>query len=274
MALSLASRVALNTGHKMPVLGLGVWQVSGAAATRAVTSALQLGYRLIDTAKLYGNEAEVGRAVRESGIDREEIFVTTKLWNDDHGRDRAPAALEASLRRLGLDYVDLYLIHWPGSTQRVETWKALTALRAEGRCRSFGVSNFTTAHLDELLRKTEVVPAVNQVEQHPFLFQPQLDDYCSAHGIVLESYSPLARGEGHRDPTLVRIARAHDRSVAQVMLRWGLQHGFVVIPKSVHAERIRENAAVFDFELDDSEMAEIDGLNRGAHVAWDPSRVP
>lgn len=274
MPLSLQSRVRLNTGREMPVLGLGVWQVRGPTAERAVRSALEAGYRLVDTAKLYGNEAEVGQAIRKSGLDREELFVTTKLWNDDHGRARAPRAFAESLDRLGLDYVDLYLIHWPGSTERVETWRALTELAGEGRCRSFGVRNFTIAHLEELARETSVVPAVNQVEQHPMLYQRPLDDYCAGHGIVVESYSPLARGAAFRDPTLVAVARAHERSVPQVMLRWGLQHEFVVIPKSVHAERIRENADVFGFSLSPEEMARIDALGDQSRVAWDPTAVP
>ena len=273
MDLSLSSRVRLNSGHEMPRLGLGVWQAGRSETLSAVSAALRLGYRLIDTAKLYGNEAEVGRAVRESGIDRREIFVTTKLWNDDHGAHRAPAAFDASLHRLGLEYVDLYLIHWPGSSERIATWRALAAIAKEGRSRSIGVSNFTVAHLEELVRETGVVPAVNQIEQHPRLYQKELDEYCAERGIAIECYSPLARGRSFRDRAIQSVASAHVRSPAQVMLRWGLQHGFIVIPKSVRPERIAENARLFDFELSRAEMAQLDGLGETERVAWDPTRV-
>lgn len=272
--LSLASRLRLNSGWEMPRLGLGVWQVGGPETVAAVTAALGLGYRLIDTAKLYGNEAEVGRAVRDSGVDRQQVFVTTKLWNDDHGARRAPAAFEASLRRLGLEYVDLYLIHWPGSGERLETWRALAAIAKDGRAHSIGVSNFTVAHLEELIRETGVVPAVNQVEQHPRLYQRALDEYCAAHGIAIECYSPLARGRAFRDRTILEVAKAHERTPAQVMLRWGLEHGFVVIPKSVRPERIAENARVFDFALSPAEMAQLDALGSADRTAWDPTHVP
>lgn len=275
MSLSLASTLPLNDGRKMPVLGLGVWQAgTGPRVVRAVSTALESGYRLIDTAKLYGNEAEVGEAVRRGPVRREEIFVTTKLWNDDHGLAKAKRAFEASVRRMGLDYLDLYLIHWPGAGERVETWKALTEIAREGRCRSIGVSNFTVEHLEELAQSTDVVPAVNQVELHPFLFQRELIDYCQRHHIQVQAYSPLARAHRLDDPTLLALARAHRRSPAQVMLRWSVQHGLSAIPKSTNADRIRENAAIFDFELTDPEMAQLDGLNSGGRVAWDPSAVP
>ncbi len=264
MALTLESRLALNTGQTMPVLGLGLWQVRGPDVGPTVQRALELGYRLFDTAKLYGNEREVGEAVRASGLPREELFVTTKLWNDDHGRERAPAAFAESLSRLGLDYVDLYLIHWPASDRRVETWRALTELEDAGRCRSFGVSNFTVSHLEELVDATGIVPAVDQVEQHPFRYEAELDRFCARHGIVVECYSPLARARRLDDPTLAEVARAHGRTVPQVMLRWGLEHGFVVIPKSVHPARLRENASVFDFSLEREERRRLDALSQGS----------
>ena len=273
--MTLASRLRLNDGHEMPRLGLGVWKVrQGRETLGAVRAALSTGYRLIDTAKLYGNESEVGQAVRESEVARSEIFVTTKLWNDDHGRDRAKSAFEASLQRLGLEYVDLYLIHWPGAGQRLETWEALTELPKSGRCRSIGVSNFTVGHLEELLRSSNVVPAVNQVELHPFLFQKELIDFCRRHHIQVEAYSPLGRGAVLGHPVIAEIARAHERSPAQVVLRWELQHDLVTIPKSVHPHRIEENAHVFDFQLSAREMGDLDGLGDGDRVAWDPSRVP
>lgn len=275
MTLSLTSTLSLNDGRKLPVLGLGVWQAgTGPRVVRAVTSALEAGYRLIDTAKLYGNEAEVGEAVRRGPVPREEVFVTTKLWNDDHGRAKAKRAFEASLRRMGLDYLDLYLIHWPGAGERVDTWKALIEIAHEGRCRSIGVSNFTIEHLEELARLTEVVPTVNQVELHPFLFQRELIEYCRAHGIQVQAYSPLARASHLEEPALTSVALAHRRSVPQVMLRWSLQHGLSAIPKSTDPARIRENASIFDFELSEGEMTRLDGLSSGTHVAWDPSSVP
>jgi diketogulonate reductase-like aldo/keto reductase len=259
----------------MPVLGLGVWQAgTGPRLVNAVTTALATGYRLIDTAKLYGNEADVGEAVRRGPVPREKVFVTTKLWNDDHGHAKAKRAFEASLRRLGLDYVDLYLIHWPGAGERIETWKALVEISREGGCRSVGVSNFTIQHLEELAQASDVVPAVNQVELHPFLFQRELIDYCHRRGIQVQAYSPLARANNLEEPTLTAIGRAHGHTAAQVMLRWSLQHGLSAIPKSTHPERIRENAAIFDFELSAAEMARLDALSSGERVAWDPTSVP
>jgi methylglyoxal/glyoxal reductase len=275
VTLSLDSTLPLNDGRKLPVLGLGVWQAgTGARVVRAVTAAIEAGYRLVDTAKLYGNEAEVGEAVRLGVVPREQMFVTTKLWNDDHGRDKARRAFDASLGRLGLDYVDLYLIHWPGAGKRTETWKALVEIAREGRCRSVGVSNFTIEHLEEVIQASDVVPAVNQVELHPFLFQRELMDYCRGHGIQVQAYSPLARANHLDDPALLALAQAHRRSVAQVMLRWSLQHGLSAIPKSTTPERIRENASIFDFELSSAEMARLDSLGSGSRVAWDPTSVP
>ncbi|MCI4360069.1 MAG: aldo/keto reductase [Thermoplasmata archaeon] len=275
MPLSLRSTLRLNNGRALPVLGLGVWQAgTGPRVVRAVTTALATGYRLIDTAKLYGNEAEVGEAVRRGPVPREEVFVTTKLWNDDHGRAKAKRAFDASLRQLGLEYLDLYLIHWPGTGERNETWKALAEIAQEARCRSIGVSNFTIGHLEELARASDVVPAVNQVELHPFHFQRELIEYCHRHGIQVQAYSPLARANYLDEATVTAVADMHGRSPAQVMLRWSLQHGLSAIPKSTHDERIRENAALFDFELTSGEMARLDGLSSGARVAWDPTTVP
>jgi methylglyoxal/glyoxal reductase len=275
VALSLESTLPLHNGRKLPVLGLGVWQAGkGPRLVSAILTALDTGYRLIDTAKLYGNEADVGEAVRRGPVPREEIFVTTKLWNDDHGRAKAKRAFDASLLRLGLDYLDLYLIHWPGAGQRVETWKALVEIAGEGRCRSIGVSNFTIEHLEELARASNVLPAVNQVELHPFLYQRELIDYCHKHGIQVQAYSPLARASYLEEPTLRAVAQANQRSPAQVMLRWSLQHGLSAIPKSTDPGRIRENASIFDFELSHGDMARLDALSSGQRVAWDPTSVP
>ena len=275
MALTIESRILLNDGNKIPVLGLGVWQASpGKETRRAVGYALERGYRLIDTARMYGNEKDVGAAVRESGIPREEIFVTTKLWNTDHGYEAALRAFAASRGDLGLEYVDLYLIHWPVPRLRHESWKAFLKLREDGLARSIGVSNYTIAHLQELLPTTSIPPSVNQVEFHPFLYQRELLEFCRAHGIQLEAYSPLTRGRRLGHPVIVDIAAKYRRTPAQVLIRWSLQHGLVVIPKSARPERIRENASVFDFELQSQDMARLDSLDERSHVAWNPDDLP
>ncbi len=275
MGLSLESRVTLNDGTKMPVLGLGVWQASAGRETRtAVTTALQVGYRLIDTAKMYANERDVGAAVRQSGIPREEIFVTTKLWNSDNGYEAALRAFERSRRELGLDYVDLYLIHWPVPGLRDESWKAFVKLHEEGLARSIGVSNYTIRHLEEMHPATSVPPSVNQVEFHPFLYQNDLLEFCRGRGIQLEAYSPLVRGRRLTHRVITEIAATYNRTPAQILLRWSLQHGLVVIPKSVRPDRIRENAAVFDFELKRDDMDRLDSLDERSHVAWNPDDQP
>lgn len=261
MGLTLQSRATLNDGSSMPIVGLGVWRArAGHETVQAVRTALQTGYRMVDTAKLYANEAEVGRAVRECGISRRELFVTTKLWNSDHGRARAARAFAASLAELGLEYVDLYLVHWPGNEFRLETWQALQELRASGRCRSIGVSNFRIDDLQELLERAEIVPAVNQIELHPHAYPRELVGFCERHRIQVEAYSPLGRGRSVEEPAIREIAARHGRTAAQVALRWGVQHGWIVIPKSVHPSRIRENATIFDFELSPPEMQRIDDL--------------
>jgi methylglyoxal/glyoxal reductase len=268
------SRVRLRDGVQMPVLGLGVWKTPSGRATRdSVDAALRAGYRLIDTAALYGNEADVGQAVRDSGLPREDVFVTTKLWNDDQGYERALVAFEKSQAALGLGGVDLYLIHWP-MEPRLESWRALTKLQREGACRSIGVSNFTVPHLEELREASDVVPSVNQVEFNPFLFQRELLEYCRKHSIQLEAYAPLTRGRRLDDATVRVVAEAHHKTPAQVVLRWGLQHDVVVIPKSVRPERIVENGQLFDFELREDEMNALDRLNENLRTAWDPSKVP
>ena len=275
MALTLGSRVTLHDGNTMPVLGLGMWQAgSGKQTRKAVATALEIGYRLFDTAKLYGNESDLGTAIRESGIPREEIFVMTKLWNNDQGYESGLRAFEKSRRELGLDYVDLYLIHWPVPGLRQESWKALLKIRDEGLARSIGVSNYTSRHLEELLRATPAPPAVNQVEFHPFLYQKELLEFCVSKKIQLEAYSPLTRGHRLDHPVIAQIAARHGRTPAQVLIRWSLQHGLVVIPKSIRPERIRENAAVFDFELNADDMKRLDSLDESSHVAWDPEDLP
>ena len=275
LALTLKSRRKLNNGVEIPILGLGVYQSPpGRITQEAVSFALKIGYRLIDTASLYGNERDVGKAVRESGIRREEVFVTTKLWNSDHGYESTILAFQKSLGLLGLDHVDLYLIHWPVSEVRMETWRAMEFLQSKGMCRSIGVSNYTIRHLEEVLQHTSVVPAVNQVEFNPFLYQEDLLDFCAGEGIQLEAYSPLTRGLRLNHPTILAMAREYSRTPAQVMIRWSLQHGLVVIPKSIREERIRENSQVFDFEISAHNMNKLDSLSEDLRTDWDPTNEP
>jgi diketogulonate reductase-like aldo/keto reductase len=243
----------------MPSLGFGVYQIPDREVGRAVHTAIEAGYRSIDTATLYRNERGVGAAVRASGLAREELFVTTKLWNTEHGYDKALRAFDVSLRELGLDYVDLYLIHWPVPSQDkyVETWRALEKILADGRARAIGVSNFEIPHLERLLAETDVVPAVNQVELHPNRQQAALRKFDSDHGIVTESWGPLARGQLLSHDVLRTIGRKHGKTAAQVVLRWHIEMGLVAIPKSVTPARIRENIDIFDFELDAQDIAAI-----------------
>lgn len=272
--MDIGSAITLNNGIQMPRLGLGVWKCSGPEAERSVAWALEAGYRHIDTARIYENEAEVGKAIRASGIPRQEIFVTTKLWNDDHGYDSALKAFDRSLKLLGLDYLDLYLSHFPVPVKRLEAWRALERLSTEGKCRAVGVSNYTVAHLEQLQKGSHLTPVVNQVEFHPFLYQKELLTYCQKHRIVLEAYSPLTHGQRLGHPTVKAIADRMKRSPAQVLIRWALQHDIVVIPKSSRRERIFENAAVFDFELSDGDQAALDGLDEGLRTCWDPTETP
>jgi diketogulonate reductase-like aldo/keto reductase len=273
--LHLGSTVTLRGGVEMPMLGLGVWQAApGEATRRAVTAALAAGYRHVDTARAYRNEADVGAALRASGLPRRDVFVTTKLWNSDHGYDPALRAIDASLAALGLEQVDLYLVHWPVEGLRGETWRAMERILSDGKARAIGVSNYTVRHLDELLGQARVPPAVNQVEFSPFLNQRALLAHCRRHGIQLEAYGPLVRGHRMDHPVLARVAASRRRTPAQVLLRWGLQHGLVVIPKSVHEERIRENAGLYDFALDAAEMGALDALDEGYRTSWDPTDVP
>ncbi len=256
--------LTLNNGHTIPQLGFGVFQVPPDQVIEPVETALEAGYRLIDTAAAYGNEDGVGKALANSGIDRDELFVTTKLWNSDHGFDNALRAFDSSLSKLGLDVVDLYLIHWPtpGRSDFVETWKALEKIYAEGRARSIGVSNFTIHHLNRLRSEATIVPAVNQIELHPRFPQDELRAYHQDHQIATEAWSPIGQGQGLlEDPTVKSVAEAHGKSPAQAVLRWHIQLGNVVIPKSVTPQRIRENLEVFDFELDDGEMAMLSSLS-------------
>jgi 2,5-diketo-D-gluconate reductase A len=263
----------LNNGVQMPVLGFGVFQIPPDETAAAVSSALDSGYRLVDTAAGYGNERGVGEAVRRSGIPREEVFVTTKLANADHGYDNAMRAFDTSLSELGFETVDLYLVHWPlpAHDLYVETWRALQKLAEDGRARTIGVSNFTPEHLQRLLDETDIVPAVNQVELHPYLQQPDLRAFQARHGIVTEAWSPLGQGKSLlEDPTVVALADRVRRTAAQVVLRWHLQLGNVVIPKSVTPERIAANIDVFDFTLTDDDMSTLGALETGERMGPDP----
>ena len=273
-----APTLTMNDGRDIPQLGLGVYKVPDAEAARVVEVALDAGYRHIDTASLYNNERGVGNGVRSSGVPRDEVFVTTKVWDDDHGFDKTRRAFDTSLELLGFDYVDLYLIHWPVPSKGlfVETWRALEAIKADGRALSIGVSNFEPHHIDRLLADTEratetaTVPAVNQVELHPWLPQRGVRDYNASHGILTEAWSPLARGRLIGDAVLDSIAAKHERSAAQVVIRWHLQLGNLVIPKSVTASRIVENFDVFDFALDATDLASIAGLESGLRTGMEP----
>lgn len=264
--------LTLHDGVEIPQLGFGVFQVPPEDTQGVVEQALDVGYRHIDTAGAYRNEKGVGAAVAASGLAREELFVTTKLWNSEQGFEATLAAFEASLGRLGFGYVDLYLIHWPVPSKGrfVDTWRAFERIHAEGRARTIGVSNFRVEDLERLEAETEVRPTVNQIELHPRLQQAELRAWHADHGVVTEAWSPLAQGELLDDETIVAIAERHGKTAAQAVLRWHLQLGNVVFPKSVTPERIRENIELFDFELSDTEMAEFERLDRGERIGPDP----
>jgi diketogulonate reductase-like aldo/keto reductase len=271
--MPLHPRVELLDGRSIPQIGLGVFRVAPGRETRAtVEAALAAGYRHVDTAAVYGNEEDVGAALRASGLPRDEVWVTTKLWNRDQGAATTRAALEASLERLGLEYVDLYLLHWPHEL-RLESWRVFERLHAEGLARSIGVSNFLVGHLDELLARADSRPAVNQIEMSPFLYRTReaILRRCAGEGIVVEAYSPLTKGRRLDDGTVGRIAAEVGRTAAQVLVRWSVQKGFVVLPRSARPERIVENADVFDFALDDAHMNALDALDEGLTTGWDPA---
>ncbi len=273
MVNNLQSTTTLHNGVKMPWFGLGVFQVEdGEEVYNSVKWALEHGYKSIDTAAIYKNEEGVGKAIKDSGIPREELFITSKLWNADQAYDDALQALQTSLDKLGLEYLDLYLIHWPVPEQNKykEAWKAMEKLYKDGKIRAIGVSNFNEHHIEDLLKEAEVVPMVNQVEYHPHLQQESLHAFCKQHNIQLEAWSPLKQGQVLADPTLTDIAKRHGKSTAQVILRWDLQQGVVTIPKSVKQHRIHDNADVFDFELTDEEMKLIADMNKDERIGPDP----
>jgi diketogulonate reductase-like aldo/keto reductase len=267
---SLKSTVTLQNGVRMPVLGLGVWKVEdGAEVEAAVKYAVEAGYRSIDTAAAYGNEEGVGNAIQNCGVPREELFITTKVWNGDQGYDTTLQAFDKSMKKLKLDTLDLYLIHWPVKGKYKDTWRAMEKLYEEGRIRAIGVCNFHAHHLEDLINDAHVVPMVDQVEFHPLLTQEKLRKFCKANKIQLEAWSPLMQGRLDM-PVLVQLAEKYGKSPAQIILRWDLQHDVVTIPKSVHQNRIIENAEVFDFELSDDDMEAIDNRNENRRFGSDP----
>ena len=287
--------VALNNSIRMPLLGLGVFKcLPGEETERVVRDGLEVGYRLIDTARFYANERDVGRALRASGLPRDQVFITTKLHHSDLGYDSTLRAFDASLKELGLDYVDLYLVHWPLKSwrfytsrskivlnrlgwpvrMRLKTWRAMERILADGKCRAIGVSNYTIRHLEELLSIASVIPAVNQVEFTPFCNQRELLQFCNLHGIRIEAYSPLTRGNQLHNPALLRLASKYRRSTAQLLIRWALQQTVIAIPKACSVQHLKENFEVFDFSISAEDMESLNGLNENLHYCWDPSDIP
>ena len=259
----------------IPQVGLGLWQIKKEYDLRkAVLAALQAGYRHFDTAQVYGNEAFLGDVLRESDVPRSELFITTKLANDNQSWDAVVPSFTESLKNLQTDYVDLYLVHFPVTQSRRPAWRQMEAIARSGKAKAIGVSNYTVAHLDELLREADIRPVVNQVELHVYLQQPELVAYCQKHGIVIEAYSPLAHGYGIKHPTLQSIGAAYDKTPAQVMLRWCVQQGMVVLPKSVHPEYIQQNRDIFDFTLSEDDLGAIADLDKDLRTCWDPTHIP
>ncbi|MBT2690706.1 aldo/keto reductase [Bacillus sp. ISL-47] len=265
------STLTLHNGVEMPQFGLGVYKVEeGQQVEETVKNAIHLGYRLIDTAAFYENEEGVGRAIKESGVPREELFITTKVWNTDQGYEQTLAAFEQSLKKLDMEYIDLYLIHWPVKGKYLDTWKALEKIYQNGKVKAIGVSNFQIHHLKYLMENSAEKPVVNQVELHPRLSQEELRAFCDEHDIKVEAWSPIARGRVLDDPVIKEIAVKHGKSTAQVILRWHLQNGIIIIPKSVHEERLKENTDLFDFELSLDEMNRMNQLNINERYGPDP----
>lgn len=266
--------VKLNNGVEIPQAGLGLWLVKDKGECKsAVKTALETGYTHFDTAQIYGNEAFLGEALQEAKVDRSKLFITTKIWNENFYWDDLPASFDESLNNLQTDYVDLLLLHFPVTELRRPAWRKMELEYKNGRAKAVGVSNYTIRHLEELLKECDVKPMVNQVELHVFLQQPELLEYCKQNDIVVEAYSPLAHGYGMDDPVLKKLAEKHSKTPAQIMLRWCVEKGLVVLPKSVHADRIQQNFELFDFSLDGSDMQELAGLEKDYRTCWDPTHV-
>jgi len=274
MLNSLTDCAVLNNGVKIPWVGFGVFLMEpGEETERSVRIAIDIGYRHIDTATIYKNEADVGKAVKECGVPREEIFITTKVWNDDMREGTTLQAFDRSRKLLQTDYIDLYLVHWPVKGKYIETWKAMEQIYARGQARAIGVSNFKEHHIDDLLAVSDIVPVVNQVEWHPELRQPDLHQYCIDKGVQLEAWAPLMQGKAFDMPVFKEIASRYNKSVAQLLIRWGLQHQVVTLPKSITPSRIEANTHVFDFEISPEDMARIDALDMGARLGPDPDNI-
>lgn len=277
MSININTKIKLNNGVEIPLLGLGTWEITeGETIINTIRLAISKGYRHIDTARIYGNEKGVGKGLKlsleEQGLTREDIFITTKLWINSFKYERALKAFNRSLNNLGLDYVDLYLLHWPEPPYRQEAWKALESILKEGKARSIGVSNYYQNHLDELLSEADIIPAVNQVEFTPYLYLKELKEYCDNKGIRLEAYSPLTRGKKLKDSKLMDIAKKYNKSSAQILIRWGLQHEVIEIPKSSKEDHIIENSKVFDFTISEDDMALLDKFNEGLYLGiWNPT---
>lgn len=272
--LDINTRIELNNGVKMPIFGFGTFRSkSGKETYNSVSHALNIGYRLIDTATRYGNEKDVGKAINDSGIPRDEIFVTTKLWNSDHGYNTALKAFDTSLKKLNLSYIDLYLIHWPVKGLRTDSWRALKELLKREQCRAIGVSNYTINHIKEIIENDAVIPAVNQVEFSPYTHQKELLDFLNSKNIKLEAYSPLTKGFKLKDPKLIEIGSKYSKTSAQILLRWALQKNIIVIVKSSHPYRIEENADVFNFQISSDDMLILDNFDENLRTGWDPTTM-
>ncbi|NHI92923.1 MAG: aldo/keto reductase [Candidatus Lokiarchaeota archaeon] len=264
--LTINSTIELNNGIKIPRLGLGTYSIPEIA----ISHALKIGYRLLDTARMYGNENEVGNAIRKSNLTREDVFITSKVWYSNHGYDSTLKEFKKSLKALAVDYIDLYLIHWPAGKAILDTWKALEKLYNDGLCKAIGVSNFKIEHLEKLLKESTIKPVVNQVEFHPFLYQKELMNYCLKNKILIEAYSPLTQARKLKDPKLMEIAKKYSKSSAQILIRWGLQHDIITIPRSSNNKRIEQNAEVFDFNISIADMQKLDLLNQDLRIGWYP----
>lgn len=274
MDVNISTRIKLNNGIEMPILGFGTYMIKGEKTVKeSLTSALEAGYRLIDTAQMYENEEYVGEAIQESRVLREEIFITTKLDNNQHGFDKAKRAFDESMRRLKLEYVDLFLIHWPIEGLRLESWKALENIYAQGGARAIGVSNYTIRHLKELFVNSEMKPSVNQMEFNPFNYHEDLLSFCKEERISLQAYTPLSRGNKFKHKTILELSKKYSKTPAQIMLRWAIQHNVIPIPKSTHRKRIEENAAIFDFNIEDVDMGKLNSLNENYRLAMDPHEI-